>query len=158
MNIIIVDANILFSGVLNVNSQIGRLLLTSRRFFRFYATEFLRKEIENHLPKLAEISGLSSTEVELIVQKLFQRLNFVPEESIPFEFWRKSAVLVRDIDPDDISYVALNEFMEGRLWTGDVKLRKGLIAKGYTKCITTKEMVEWRTQLRLEQQESKDSE
>lgn len=156
MKIIVVDANILFSGVLNVNSQIGNLLLTSRRFFQFYATEFLRQEIENHRPKLAEISGLSAADIELLVEKLFQRLTFIPEESIPFEFWHKSAALVRDIDPDDISYVALNEFMDGRLWTGDVKLRKGLIAKGYTRCITTKELAEWRAKLRLEQRKSGD--
>ena len=84
-------------------------------------------------------------------------MTFVPEESIPFEFWQKSAALVSDIDPDDVSYVALNEFMDGRLWTGDVKLRKGLIAKGYTKCITTKELAEWRAKLRLEQRKSGDS-
>ncbi len=151
MNIIIVDANILFSGVLNVNSQISNLLLTSRRFFRFYATEFLRQEIENHQSKIIEVSGLPAAEVEQLVEKLFQRLTFVQEESIPFEFWHKGAALVRDIDPDDISYVALNEFIDGKLWTGDVKLRKGLFAKGYVKCITTKELVEWRAKLRVEQ-------
>jgi predicted nucleic acid-binding protein len=158
MNIIIVDANILFSGILNINSQIGNLLLTSRRFFRFYATEFLKQEIENHRSKLTEVSGLSEEAIELLIEKLYQRLTFIPEESIPFEFWQKSAILVRDIDPDDIAYVALNEFMEGNLWTGDVKLRKGLLSKGYTKCINTKELMEWRVALRVKQQESKDSE
>lgn len=155
MNIIIVDANILFSGILNINSQIGKLLLTSRRFFRFYATEFLKQEIENHRTKLIEISGLSAEEVELLIEKLFQRISFIPESTIPFEFWQKSIILVRDIDPDDIAYVALNEFMDGRLWTGDVKLRKGLIFKGYSKCITTKDLAEWRVALRLEQQKTK---
>jgi len=150
MKIIIVDANILFSGILNVNSRIGNLLLTSRRFFQFYATEFMRKEIENHKLKLVEISGLPENEIDLLIDKLFSRLTFISEESIPIEFWHRSASLVRDIDPDDISYVALNEFMDGRLWTGDTKLRKGLISKGYMKCISTKEMAEWRTQLRNE--------
>ncbi|MBK7939304.1 MAG: hypothetical protein IPJ82_20465 [Lewinellaceae bacterium] len=157
MNIIVVDANILFSGVLNVNSQIGNLLLTSRRFFRFYATEFLRQEIENHQPKLVEISGLSAAEIESLVEKLFQRLTFVPEGSIPLSFGTKARRWFRDIDPDDVSYVALNEFMDGRLWTGDVRLRKGLIAKGYTKCITTKELAEWRARLRLEERKPGDS-
>lgn len=155
MKIIIVDANILFSGILNVNSRIGNLLLTSRRFFKFYATEYIRKEIENHRLKLVEISGLPEEEVDLLTAKLFSRLTFISEESIPFEFWHRSAALVRDIDPDDISYVALNEFMDGRLWTGDVKLRKGLAAKGYTKCISTKELSEWRVTLRLEQKQPK---
>ena len=105
---------------------------------------------ENNKHKLVEISGLPEIEIDLLIAKLFSRLNFIPEESIPFEFWHRSASLVRDIDPDDISYVALNEFMDGRLWTGDTKLRRGLISKGYMKCISTKEMTEWRTQLRNE--------
>ncbi|MFN0016191.1 MAG: PIN domain-containing protein [Saprospiraceae bacterium] len=89
MNIVIVDANILFSGILNDNSQIGNLLLTSRRFFQFYATEFIRQEIALHRPKLVACSGLSSGEVDLLVDRFFQRLNFVQEVSIPFEFWQK---------------------------------------------------------------------
>jgi len=154
MNIVIVHANILFSGILNINSRIGNLLLTSRRFFRFYATDFFRQEIERHHPKLVEVSGFTADEVNLLLAKFFQRLHFVPESSIPFEFWQKSAALVRDVDPDDVAYVALNEFMDGRLWTGDVKLRKGLTAQGYSKCISTKELIEWRTRLwkeRIEQ-------
>jgi predicted nucleic acid-binding protein len=157
MNDVAVDANILFSAILNVNSQIGNLLLTSRRFFRFHASEFLQQEIENHKPKLVEISGWPLEKIEYLTEKLFQRIIFISEKSIPFEFWQKSAALVRDIDPDDVAYVAVNEFAGGRLWTGDVKLRKGLIAKGYTKCITTRELAEWRAKLRLEQQKSKGS-
>jgi predicted nucleic acid-binding protein len=148
MKIIIVDANILFSALLNVNSQIGSLLLTSRRYFQFYATEHLRLELERHQSKIAKAADLPFEDVEVLLGKLFQHIQFVAEDSVPFEFWQKSAVLVRDIDPDDISYVALTEFLDGRLWTGDVKLRKGLIAKGYDKCISTKELSEWRAKLR----------
>lgn len=149
MQNIIVDANILFSGILNVNGKIGNLLLTSRRYFRFFATEFLRHEIEAHRRKIAEASGLPDEEIEMLVEKLFQRITFIPEDTIPFECWHRSAGLVRDIDPDDISYVALTEHIGGKLWTGDTKLRKGLTSKGYTNCISTKELSEWRSLLRL---------
>jgi predicted nucleic acid-binding protein len=43
MNIII-DANIVFSAILNVDGQIGDLLITSN-MFTFIAPDFLRHEI-----------------------------------------------------------------------------------------------------------------
>jgi predicted nucleic acid-binding protein len=37
MTKLIVDSNIIFSAILNVNSRIGQILLTSDKFYDFYA-------------------------------------------------------------------------------------------------------------------------
>ena len=42
---IIVDANIVFSGILNTNGKIGDLLINSKKQFEFIAPDFLRTEI-----------------------------------------------------------------------------------------------------------------
>ena len=42
---------------------------------------------------------------------------------------------------DDLPFVALTSYLEGMLWTGDVKLLNGLRAKGYQKCISTEELL-----------------
>ena len=62
----IIDANMIFSGILNTNGKIGDLLINSKEYFTFIAPEFLRTEIRNHYPKLIKISGLA-------IEKLFYR-------------------------------------------------------------------------------------
>ena len=54
---IIVDANIVFSGILNTNGKIGDLLINSNSQFDFIAPEFLRLEIKSKYDKLQQISG-----------------------------------------------------------------------------------------------------
>lgn len=46
---IIVDANIVFSGILNTNSKIGDLLINSEKYFDFIAPDFLRIENQKTL-------------------------------------------------------------------------------------------------------------
>ena len=48
MNKIVVDTNIVFSGILNTNNRIGDLLLNSGNVFEFYTVSYLKKELENH--------------------------------------------------------------------------------------------------------------
>jgi predicted nucleic acid-binding protein len=54
---IIVDANIVFSGILNSHGKIGDLLINSKNHFNFIAPEFLRYEIKDKYAKLQLISG-----------------------------------------------------------------------------------------------------
>lgn len=60
---LIVDANIVFSGILNSQGKIGDLLINSRKHLEFIAPNFLREEIIKHYPKLCKISGLTLEEV-----------------------------------------------------------------------------------------------
>ncbi len=59
---IIVDANIVFSGILNTNGKIGDLLINSNKLFNFIAPDFLRVKIKKHYPRLSKISGLTQAE------------------------------------------------------------------------------------------------
>lgn len=43
---------------------------------------------------------------------------------------------VRDVDMDDLVFVALNEYLDSTLlWTGDEELYKALESKGYSKVV-----------------------
>ncbi len=150
MEKIIVDTNIVFSGILNSNSRIGDLLLNSHPYLEFYSVNYLRIEIEKHKSKLMEISGLLEEEVDESKFQILKNITFISEEQIPFEIWHKAANFVRDVDMDDIAFVALSEFMEIKLWTGDKKLKEGLIAKGFDRCFTTEEVYELRKVLEKE--------
>ena len=150
MKIIIVDTNIVFSSILNPKSKIGDLILNSKDCLSFYCPSFLRVEIEKHKEKISEISGLSFPEIDELKSLVFSHLVFISEEQVPFKIWYRTAELLREIDSDDVAFVAVSEFMDEQLWTGDKKLIKGLISKGFTKLISTKELYALREKLRKE--------
>jgi predicted nucleic acid-binding protein len=59
---------------------------------------------------------------------------------IPIEFYKKAENLCSSIDIDDTPFVAVTEFIRGKLWTGDKVLINGLIAKDYKRIISTDEL------------------
>ena len=59
MNKIIIDTNILFSALLNTDSRIGQILINGKRYYNFYAPEYIREEIIEHKDKIKTIAKLS---------------------------------------------------------------------------------------------------
>ena len=99
---LIVDTNIVFSSILNTDSKIGDLLLNSDDQFEFYSVSYLKDEFENHKAKLSQISNLSLEEIDQIKTQIFAKIQFISEDLIPFEFWRKAVDYVREVDMDDM--------------------------------------------------------
>jgi predicted nucleic acid-binding protein len=79
---IIVDANIVFSAILNTSSKIGDLLINSKGYFEFIAPNFLQAEIYKHYPKLAKISGMTLEEVREAEAHVCEEIHFISEEQI----------------------------------------------------------------------------
>jgi predicted nucleic acid-binding protein len=141
---IVVDSNVVFSALLNPKSSIGDIILNSQDTFSFYTCEFLREEIGNHKNKILARTGYDDRDFNELEFLVYKQIDFFSESTIPFEFWRKAAEFVRDIDMDDISFVALSLFLDLKLWTGDKSLQIGLARKGFTNIITTQEMMQLR--------------
>jgi predicted nucleic acid-binding protein len=141
---IIIDANIVFSGILNSNGKIGDLLINSNRRFNFIAPEFLRYEIQRKYEKLQSISHLNLNQVMEAEYQVCKNITFISEEQISHKFWEEAHHLVYDIDKKDIQYVAYSKQFRCKLWSGDKKLFKGLKAKGFMNIITTDELFELR--------------
>ncbi len=91
MKKIVVDTNIVFSALLNTESNIGDLIMNSDEVFNFYSAQYLRQEIENHKDKLIEISNLNEQELEESKFQVFNKIHFLAEEQIPFKVWHQSA-------------------------------------------------------------------
>jgi predicted nucleic acid-binding protein len=144
---IIVDTNIVFSTLLNTSSQIGDLLLNSDKIFEFYSCNLLKEEIAEHKNKLLTISGYTEVQLFTLCQVVFEKIRFISEDIIPFECWQAAAPIVRDVDMNDIAFVALNNLLGAKLWTGDKKLLKGIRAKGYSNVISTEELLNLRNSL-----------
>lgn len=107
---------------------------------KLYAPEILKVEIENHHDELLKASNLSSNEIRYVQDKIYNHIQFIDDQIIPFEQYVEAMRIVRDIDPDDVTFVALNNYLNETLWTGDTKLYKGLKAKGYTRVVNYQDL------------------
>ncbi|MFN5621016.1 MAG: PIN domain-containing protein [Flavobacteriales bacterium] len=141
---VVVDANIVFSAILNTNGKIGDLLINSKKHLEFIAPDFLRKELYKHRQRIQKISGLSADEVREIEFIICNQIQFISEQQIRPTIWYVSEKLLFDIDPNDTPYVAFAKQFRCKIWSGDKRLIKGLSKKGFHNTVTTEELFEWR--------------
>ena len=144
---IIVDANIIFSGILNTNSKIGDLLINSKNQFEFIAPDFLRIEIKKHYSRLCKISGLTLYQIQEAEFQLYKDITFISEEQIKLSIWLSAEKLVADIDPKDIVYIAFSKHFRCKIWSGDKVLIKELKKKHFINFVTSTELFNLREQL-----------
>ncbi|HTI58610.1 PIN domain-containing protein [Mucilaginibacter sp.] len=137
---ILVDANIVFSGILNSNGKIGDLLVNSSKYYTFIAPDFLRHEIRNKYQRLQKISGMSTEQITEAEYQICKQITFISEEQITEKYWVEALRLVQDVDPKDIHYIAYAKQFKCKLWSGDKKLVQGLQRKGFTNFLTTDEL------------------
>jgi len=137
---IVVDTNIVFSALINSRSTIPEIIVTPYTNFRFYTSEYLFDELEEHKNKLQKASKLSEKEINRTKTELFKYINTISLEIIPTEIWQQAKDLTFDIDPDDIPFVALSIYLDAYLWTGDKILYNGLKGKGFNKVLLTSAM------------------
>ncbi len=137
---VIVDANIVFSGILNSNGKIGDLLINSNNHFDFIAPDFLRAEVYKHYPRLSKISGMTTEQVRESEFQICKEITFISEEQIKESFWLAADKLVADVDPKDAHYVAYSKHFRCKIWSGDKQLIKGLAKKGFHNFVSTDEL------------------
>ena len=138
---IVVDTNIIFSSLLNSNSNIAHLLFNSGETFEFYSCSYMRFEIQKHWERLKKISKLSEEQLQISYAQVISKLKFINEEIIPVETWLASEQLTKGIDIDDTDFVALTKFLRATLWTGDKPLYNGLKKLHFKKIINTTELL-----------------
>jgi predicted nucleic acid-binding protein len=141
---VIVDANIVFSAILNTNSKIADLLLNSENTFDFIAPDYLLSEIKKYHQKIGMLSKMSLEEIEKVQFRVLKPISFHSGFHIPESLWIKAEQYVLDIDPKDTPYLAFSFFYDCKIWSGDKILQKGLLLKGIEKVITTGELFQLR--------------
>jgi predicted nucleic acid-binding protein len=129
--IIVVDTNIIFSGLLNPDGKISDLLLNSSEIFEFYAPSFLLDELESNNDKLLKISKLSEDELGFLKRILLKKIELIDIENIHPENWIKSIEISKEINEYDAPFIALSLELNSPLWTGDKKLTAGLKKKNF---------------------------
>jgi len=140
MTKLIVDSNIIFSAILNVNSRIGQILLTSDKSYDFYAPKYVRDEIFNHQEKLKKIAKLGDNEFLEVYELVLKNITILDHSIAAKSNYKKAFELCKDVDLDDIPFVAFSLYLKCKLWTGDKKLIKGLKDNGFDKIVTTNDL------------------
>lgn len=85
---IIVDTNIVFSGILNIESNIGKILINSKSYFEFYSINFLHSELFKHRKKLLALTNLSGEELEELIKIVTSKIYFIDDEIISLNAFR----------------------------------------------------------------------
>jgi len=129
MSVIVVDTNLIFSALVNKNSKIATFLLQPNQTLVMPKFGFV--ELFKHKEKICKVSKHSPDEILEILYELIRHIDFFNEDTLSVNALQSAWELVKDIDPKDMLFVALTLEMNGLLWTGDVKLRKGLENKGF---------------------------
>lgn len=139
---IVVDSNIVFSSILNTQGKLGQLLINGARFFDFYSIGLLKDEILEHRKKIMKLSGFDELQFQQTYHLIIDKIQFIDDVLLSDDDIDKAEDLVKDIDENDLLFVALNYHLNSTLWTGDKKLVNGLKKKGYHHFITTEELYE----------------
>jgi len=80
---IVVDTNIVFSAVLNTNSNIARIIMQPKTTFNFYSTEQLLDEIKEHKTKIKKLTDYSDYELNRMISLITNRIRFINVKLIP---------------------------------------------------------------------------
>lgn len=137
---IVVDTNIVFSGILNSSSKIGKILLNTKSHFQFFSCEFLKIEIFRHKNKLLKLTKLSEAELTELESIITKNIVFINENLLPKNLLLSTEKLLLDIDINDTPFVALSKHLDALLWTGDMELYHGLKSKNFKNIITTTDL------------------
>jgi predicted nucleic acid-binding protein len=137
---IVIDSNIVFSAILNTQSNIGHLIINGSRFFHFYTVGLLRDEIFNHRAKILRLTGLTENEFNEVYHLVAGKISFVDEILLTDAEIFKANELVAGIDENDAMFVTLNDHLSAHLWTGDKRLLNGLRKNGYSRLFATNDL------------------
>lgn len=137
---IVVDSNIVFSAILNSDGNIGQLILEGSEYFDFFSIGLLKSEIFNHKKKILQIGNFTEEQFAKIYLLVLSKITFIEDIVLNTSDLISAFELVKDIDENDAMFVALNTYLNAKLWTGDKKLIAGLIRKNYLNTITTNEL------------------
>jgi len=105
----------------------------------------MRYEIQKHWERLKKISKLSDEQLQVSYTQVLLKLKFINEEIIPVETWLAAEEITKEIDIDDIDFVALTKFLKATLWTGDKVLYNSLKKSKFKKLLNTAELLALRT-------------
>ena len=108
---IVIDSNIVFSAILNLDGKIGQLLINGNKYFDFYTISLLRKEIFKYQGRIADLINSKPEKVDEIFRTVTNHIQFVDDTILTDGELKNAIELTKGIDEDDTMFVALNDHL-----------------------------------------------
>ncbi|MEP7236703.1 MAG: PIN domain-containing protein [Ferruginibacter sp.] len=134
---IIIDANILISALINPAGKEAAIILDENDKVEFIAPDLIYTEVLSKKNKIIEGSHLTNSVFEKSLLLISDSITVFSVNKFHTDILKVAEELTYSIDKKDTQYVALTIFLEGLLWTGDLKLLRALKRKGFNQIITT---------------------
>lgn len=140
--IVIVDANIVITGIINPYGPIPLLISLYNSTIDFVIPEYAIEEINLHKQKICKLTNTFSTLFEKLKNDILSKTLLFSSDAVNHEDIEKAKQLISSIDIKDMGYVAFAIALDALLWTNDLKLYRGLRRKGFRCIVITKELKE----------------
>lgn len=127
---IVIDTNMIFSLLLGKNSRLRDIFFDAAH--TFFAPNYIIGELFEKKEKIMKCSAMPEAEVYELLYRILSRIKFVAEEFVASEKKLQAFNLCKDIDEDDIPFIALAIQLDAPLWTGDKRLKESLSRQGFT--------------------------
>jgi predicted nucleic acid-binding protein len=113
---LVIDTNIIFSALIK-DSITRRILLISK--YDFFIPEYVFIEIQRHSNEIMKKSGYDQDDFDTMLDTLISNVNVIPTEEFK-EYIPKAFKIMKDIDEDDTSFLALALMIKGDgIWSND---------------------------------------
>jgi predicted nucleic acid-binding protein len=117
---LVVDTNVFVSALIS-DSATRRLLRSVDE--GLVAPEMLQYELERHDELVRKTSGLTRTELDVLVRGLLEHVELLPAEALD-PYRDPAANAMGDVDPDDVIFLATALAVGGAIWSDDLHFRE----------------------------------
>ena len=135
---VIVDTNILISACLNEESDIFKILTTLSQTIDFVIPDYALAEIDKHKKAICESTGRNIVIFDKLLNQCCDNCSVISVADISTEYFILAEQLTKNVDINDVAFVAFSIAFEALIWTGDLKLNRGLKRIGFKNIISTK--------------------
>jgi predicted nucleic acid-binding protein len=125
----ILDTNVIMSILISGKSSYKPIVM----FNRFVTIDYMFKEIDEYKETIFDKSKLERNQLVDYTNHILSKIVVLPRYVVTEENIQKATELTKDIDFNDIWFIALSLEYDLTLLTRDIKLFNGLIKKGYKK-------------------------
>ncbi len=137
---VIIDTNILISACLNIESEIFKILNTLSQTIDFVIPDYALEEIEKHKFSICKDTGRDIIIFNKLLTQCCTNGIIIAVKELSAEKFILAEQLTRNIDINDKVFVAFSIAFDALIWTGDLKLSRGLKRIGFKNIISTKEL------------------